>query len=56
MTNQPAESVRLAVDRDSVAMGDDTESHVQFWAMPAAATLDDLLVTPCATDCALGRR
>ncbi len=45
MTNQPAEFVRLTVDRSSVAMGDDTESHVQFWAMPAAATLDDLLVS-----------
>lgn len=36
--------VRVTVDRGSVAMGDDVESHVQFWEMPAEARVDDLLV------------
>jgi hypothetical protein len=36
--------VRVLVDRSSVAMGDDVESHAQSWKMSAAATLDDLLV------------
>ncbi len=36
--------VRLQVDRSSVAMGDDVDSHVQSWEMPSVATLDDLLI------------
>jgi len=44
-----SEPIRITVDRDSVAMGDDVESHVQFWEMPASATVDDLLVTMART-------
>ncbi|TLH72674.1 hypothetical protein C1S82_17880 [Mycolicibacterium cosmeticum] len=31
--------VRVLVDRSSVAMSDDVESHAQSWDMPSAATL-----------------
>ncbi|MCX2713629.1 hypothetical protein [Mycolicibacterium sp. J2] len=36
--------VRVLVDRSSVALGDDVESHAQSWEMPSAATVDDLLI------------
>ncbi|MEE3065448.1 MAG: hypothetical protein VYA67_16100 [Actinomycetota bacterium] len=39
-----AETVRVTIDRSSVAMGDDVESHREFWIFPAEATIDDLLV------------
>ncbi|GAA2071430.1 hypothetical protein GCM10009722_40620 [Williamsia deligens] len=31
------------MDRESVAMGDDVESHEEFWDYPPGATIDDLL-------------
>jgi hypothetical protein len=36
--------VRVFVDRNSVAMGDDVRSHREVWEFPASATLDDLLL------------
>ncbi|OBG70448.1 hypothetical protein A9X05_03435 [Mycobacterium sp. E3298] len=38
------DTVNVTLDRDSVAMGDDVESHRVFWVMPESATVDDLLV------------
>lgn len=38
------DTVKVRIDRASVAMGDDTESHREFWVFPASATVDDLLV------------
>ncbi|GAA4536065.1 hypothetical protein [Mycobacterium paraffinicum] len=38
------DTVKVTLDRDSVAMGDDTESHRVFWVYPESATVDDLLV------------
>ncbi|MGD1239299.1 hypothetical protein [Mycobacterium seoulense] len=40
MTN----AVKVTLNRSSVAMGDDVESHRVFWVFPASATVDDLLV------------
>ncbi|OMC43795.1 hypothetical protein [Mycobacterium sp. IS-1264] len=37
------ETIKVVVDRNSVAMGDDVESHLEFWIFPASATVDDLL-------------
>lgn len=39
-----SDTVRVSVDRSSVAMGDDVDSHREFWVYPASATVDDLLV------------
>lgn len=39
-----SDTVKVTIDRGSVAMGDDTESHREFWVFPASATIDDLLV------------
>lgn len=39
-----SDTVQVTVDRDSVAMGDDVDSHREFWIYPASATIDDLLV------------
>lgn len=39
-----SDTVKVSVDRDSVAMGDDVDSHREFWVFPASATIDDLLV------------
>ncbi|OBB92096.1 hypothetical protein [Mycobacterium sp. 852002-40037_SCH5390672] len=39
-----SDTVKVAVDRSSVAMGDDVDSHREFWVFPASATIDDLLV------------
>lgn len=39
-----SDTVKVTVDRDSVAMGDDVDSHREFWVYPASATIDDLLV------------
>lgn len=36
--------VKVILNRESVAMGDDVDSHVEFWVFPASATVDDLLV------------
>jgi hypothetical protein len=36
--------VKVTLDRSTVAMGDDVESHRVFWIFPASATVDDLLV------------
>ncbi|SPM33829.1 hypothetical protein MRAB57_1633 [Mycobacterium rhizamassiliense] len=38
------DTVKVTIDRSSVAMGDDVESHREFWVFPAEATVDDLLV------------
>lgn len=38
------DTVKVSVDRSSVAMGDDVESHREFWVFPESATVDDLLV------------
>lgn len=38
------DTVKVTLDRSSVAMGDDVESHRVFWVYPASATIDDLLV------------
>lgn len=38
------DAVKVTLDRDSVAMGDDVESHRVFWVFPGSATVDDLLV------------
>jgi hypothetical protein len=38
------DTVQVTLDRSSVAMGDDVESHRVFWIFPASATVDDLLV------------
>jgi hypothetical protein len=38
------DTVKVTLDRSSVAMGDDVESHRVFWIFPATATIDDLLV------------
>jgi hypothetical protein len=38
------DTVKVTLNRDSVAMGDDVESHRVFWVFPASATVDDLLV------------
>lgn len=35
--------ITVLVDRASVAMGDDVDSHLQVWEFPATATTDDLL-------------
>ena len=40
-------SVRVIVNRESVAAGDDTDSHRQIWDFPSDASLDDLLVNLC---------
>lgn len=34
----------IKVDRDSVAMGDDVESHAETWEMPDDATLGEVIV------------
>lgn len=34
----------IKVDRDSVAMGDDVESHAETWLMPDDATLGEVIV------------
>ncbi|WP_231633719.1 MULTISPECIES: hypothetical protein [unclassified Mycobacterium] len=34
----------MTLNRSSVAMGDDVESHREFWVFPDSATVDDLLV------------
>lgn len=39
-----SDTVKVTVDRASVAMGDDVDSHREFWVYPASATIDDLLV------------
>ncbi|OBI24176.1 hypothetical protein A5709_07100 [Mycobacterium sp. E1386] len=39
-----ADTVKVTLDRASVAMGDDVESHRVFWVFPDSATVDDLLV------------
>jgi hypothetical protein len=39
-----ADTVKVTIDRSSVAMGDDVESHREFWVFPDEATIDDLLV------------
>lgn len=39
-----SDTVKVTVDRDSVAMGDDVDSHREFWVYLASATIDDLLV------------
>lgn len=39
-----SDTVKVTVDRSSVAMGDDVDSHREFWVFPASATIDDLLV------------
>lgn len=39
-----SDTVTVTVDRSSVAMGDDVDSHREFWVFPASATIDDLLV------------
>ena len=44
MTEMSEEMVSVIIDRDSVAMGDDVDSHREFWRFPADATIDDLLV------------
>jgi hypothetical protein len=36
--------VKVTLDRDSVAMGDDVDSHRVFWVFATSATVDDLLV------------
>jgi hypothetical protein len=38
------ETVTVALDRSSVAAGDDVESHRVLWNFPGSATVDDLLV------------
>ncbi|MEZ0354357.1 hypothetical protein [Mycobacterium sp. pR1184] len=38
------DTVKVTIDRSSVAMGDDVESHREFWIFPDEATVDDLLV------------
>ncbi|OBH29195.1 hypothetical protein A5692_01840 [Mycobacterium sp. E342] len=38
------DTVKVTLDRNSVAMGDDVESHRVFWIFPGSATVDDLLV------------
>ena len=35
--------ITVVVDRDSVAMGDDVESHVETWTMPDDARLCDVV-------------
>jgi len=39
-----AREVVLTVDRESVAMGDDVDSHREVWVLPETATVTDLLV------------
>jgi hypothetical protein len=39
-----ADTVQVTIDRSSVAMGDDVDSHREFWIFPVEATVDDLLV------------
>lgn len=43
MTSTDSGTVRLIVDRDSVAMGDDVESHRQLWALPGNMPVAELL-------------
>lgn len=38
------DTVKVTLDRDSVAMGDDVESHRVFWIFSSSATVDDLLI------------
>lgn len=38
------DAVTVIINRASVAMGDDVDSHVEFWVFPRSATVDDLLV------------
>ncbi|OBH21386.1 hypothetical protein [Mycobacterium sp. E3247] len=38
------DTVKVTLNRNSVAMGDDVESHRVFWIFPGSATVDDLLV------------
>jgi hypothetical protein len=38
------DTVKVTLNRDSVAMGDDVDSHRVFWIFPASATIDDLLI------------
>ncbi|RAV07445.1 hypothetical protein DQP55_21640 [Mycolicibacterium sp. GF69] len=38
------DAVTVIINRASVAMGDDVDSHVEFWVYPRSATVDDLLV------------
>lgn len=39
-----SDTVKVTLDRRSVAAGDDVDSHREFWIFPASATIDDLLV------------
>lgn len=39
-----SETTTILVDRDSVAMGDDVDSHRQEWTLPARATAIDVLM------------
>lgn len=39
-----ADAIKVTINRNSVAMGDDVESHREFWIFPDSATVDDLLV------------
>jgi hypothetical protein len=41
---QVSEVLRLSVDRSSVAMADDVNSHHRFWGMHPTSTIDDLLI------------
>ncbi|MCC9186995.1 hypothetical protein MMAG44476_35616 [Mycolicibacterium mageritense DSM 44476 = CIP 104973] len=43
VTQSDSGSVQLIVDRDSVAMSDDTKSHRQVWALPGATSTAELL-------------
>ncbi|WP_299571932.1 hypothetical protein [uncultured Williamsia sp.] len=43
MRSSRPEVITVRMDRESVAMGDDVESHEEFWDYPADATVDDLL-------------
>lgn len=44
MTYTDSGTVRLIVDRDSVAMGDDVESHRQLWELPGNTSVAELLL------------
>ncbi|OBF12583.1 hypothetical protein A5730_03255 [Mycobacterium sp. ACS4054] len=38
------DAIKVTLNRSSVAMGDDVDSHREFWVFPYSATVDDLLV------------
>ena len=44
MINDTTDTVKVTLDRASVAMGDDVDSHRVFWIFSTSATIDDLLV------------